>query len=374
MQKGSEPRRVALVHDWLTGMRGGERVLEVMLDLWPRAEIFTLIHVPGSVSPKISERPLHTSFVDRLPFAHRGKPVWLPLYPMAIEGFDLTGFDLVVSTSHCVAKSVLAAPDAVHVCYCFSPMRYAYDQGPVYRAAVRPAWLRPIWDLVMAGLRTWDAATAARPDVLVAISGHTAARIRRHYRRDALVLPAPVDLSAFPMPGERGPGDYYLVFSALVPYKRIDLAVRAAPRLPYPLVVAGTGQEETRLRRMAGDRVRFLGRIDDSERGSLLAGCRALLFPGEEDFGLVPLEANAVGRPVVGYARGGLGETQVEGETAVLFEEQSVDALVDAVARAETVAWDPGRIRANAERFSIPAFREGFARIVAEAWEARRRT
>lgn len=350
------------MHDWLTGMRGGERVLELLCRLLPRAEVFTLVHVPGSVSSTIEDRPVHTAPVDRWPLAHRKHQVYLPLLPMMVEGFDLAGFDLVISTSHCVAKGALAPPETPHLCYCFSPMRYLYDQGPAYRAAV-PALLRPVFDLVVHQLRIWDAASAGRPDRFVAISAHTAARIQRAYRRPAEVLFPPVDLAAFPK-AAGPPGDALLVLSALVPYKRIDLAVRAAGLTGRRLLVAGGGPELGRLQAMAGPGVEFLGRVADEDRAPLLARCRALLFPGEEDFGIVPLEANAVGRPVVGYARGGLAETQVDGETAVLFPEQSVEAMAAAITRAEQVAWDPDRIRARAERFSEQAFLAAFAELI----------
>lgn len=356
--------RVALVHDWLTGMRGGERVLEVFLEHYPGAEIHTLIHVPGSVSAAIAGTRPRTSFVDRLPWSHRRGQVWLPLFPAAVESLELAGYDRVVSLSHCVAKGAIAPPGVPHMAYVFSPMRYAWDQREVYRKAV-PAPLRPAWGLLLAGLRVWDHASAARPDRLVAISEHVRARIRRAWGRDAAVLPAPVDLAAFPTAAV-GEGEYYLVLSALVPYKRIDLAVAAAPRLRYPVVVAGDGAEAGRLRAQARGNVRFLGRVPDRERPALMAGARALLFPGEEDFGLVPLEMNAVGRPVAGYGVGGLAETQVEGVTATFMAEQSVEALVDAVERLEAGRFDPARLRANAERFSIAAFRQGWARLEAE--------
>lgn len=360
--------RVAIVHDWLTGMRGGERVLEALLRIHPDADLFTMVHVPGRVSPEIEGRRVVTSFLDRLPLAHRAKHLWLPLFPWAIESLDLTGYDLVVSTSSCVAKGALAPPDALHLCVCFSPMRYAYDQGAPYRQAV-PALLRPAWDLVMGGMRTWDAASAGRPDRFVAISRTTAARIRRYYRRDSALIFPHVDLDLFPVSAAPR-GDYYLVLSALVPYKRVDLAVRAARRLPYKVVVAGDGPELAALKRMAGPEVEFLGRVSDAERLGLVEGCRALLFPGEEDFGIVPLEVNAVGRPVVGFGRGGLTETQVEGRTAVFHHELTPESLADAVLESERVEWQPGVLRANAERFSEAAFREAW---LAEVEACRRR-
>lgn len=363
--------RVALVHDWLTGMRGGERVLELLCELFPRSELFTLIYHPGSTSERIEDRPVHVAPVDGWPLAHRKHQLYLPVFPFLIEQFDLTGFDLVVSTSHCVAKGVLAPPDAPHLCYCFAPMRYAYDQAPVYRRSVPPV-LRWGWDLVLHLLRVWDQSSASRPDLFIGNSHHTAARILRAYRREAAVLHSPVDLEALPL-ATTPPGDYLLVLSALVPYKRVDLAVQAATRMGRRLVVVGTGPEAGRLAGMAGPTVEFRGWVSDAERVALIAGASCLLFPGEEDFGIVPLELNAVGRPVVGYGRGGLLETQVEGETAVYIQEQTVEALVAGIEEADRRDWDPQRLRANAERFSEQAFVDGFLALAQQEWERKGR-
>jgi glycosyltransferase involved in cell wall biosynthesis len=351
-------------------MRGGERVLELLCQLFPVSEIFTLIYKPGTTSALIEDRPIHVAPVNGWPLAHRKHQVYLPLLPTLIERFDLTGFDLVVSTSHCVAKGALAPPDAPHLCYVFAPMRYAYDQAAVYRRSV-PAPLRPVWDLVLTGMRVWDAASAGRPDLYVANSHHTASRVLRAYRREAAVLHSPVDLESFPL-ASTPPGDYYLVLSALVPYKRVDLAVRAANELGFRLLVAGQGPERRRLEAMAGPTVEFLGWVDSDRRAELVAGSRGLLFPGEEDFGIVPLEVNAVGRPVIGYGRGGLLETQVEGETAVFTTAQTVEAVVDGIQLAEATAWDPARLRANAELFSNEMFLDGFRELAARELERKR--
>ena len=282
--------RVAIVHDWLAGMRGGERVLEVLCELFPDATLFTLVHLPGTLSPTIERMRIRTSFLQRLgPLRARFRAL-LPLFPLAVERFDLRGYDLVISSSHCVANGALAPPEARHVAYVYTPMRYVWDQagayadgagwGPLRRAAAAP---------VASYLRLWDAAASLRVDEFVAISGHVARRIRRCYGRDATVIYPPVDVQRF-RPGE-GEGDYYLVVSALVPYKRVDLAVAACTRLRRPLKVVGNGPEERRLRRLAGPTVEFLGTRSDPEVAALYAGCRALLFPGLEDFGIVPLEA-----------------------------------------------------------------------------------
>ena len=357
--------RVALVHDWLTGMRGGERCLEVFCELFPDADLFTLLHVPGTVSPLIERRRVVTSFVQRLPGAARRYRYYLPLFPAAVATFDLRGYDLVVSSSHCVAKGVRAAREAVHVSYCYTPMRYVWDlyddyfgrgAGPLTRALMPP---------VAAALRAWDRASSRRVQHFVAISHYVADRIRRCYGRDADVIYPPVDVSRFRL-ADAGAGEFYLVVSALVPYKRVDLAVEAANRLRRRLLVVGTGPEERRLRTLAGPTVEFLGWRSDEEIAGLYRRCCALLFPGVEDFGIVPLEAMAAGRPVIAYGHGGTLETIVglgtgqEPPTGVFFGEQTVEALVDALRRFEANAhrFAPKALRARAEAFDRPRFKE----------------
>jgi glycosyltransferase involved in cell wall biosynthesis len=361
---------VALVHDWLTGMRGGERCLEVACELYPDAPLFTLLHVPGSVSPVIERRRIVTSFVARLPGAATAYRRYLPLFPLAVRGFDLRGFDLVVSFSHCVAKGVRTPPGARHVCYCFTPMRYVWDLEGDYAASV-PAAARPLAALTAAALRRWDRRTAGVHHV-VAISRHIADRVRRVWGREAEVLHPPVDVARFEPADEVG--DYYLVVSALVPYKRVDLAVAAASRLGRPLRVVGTGPEERRLRALAGPSVAFLGWRSDAEVARLMAGCRAVLFTAVEDFGIVPLEAAAAGRPTIALGRGGVLETMTglddPAPTAVFFPVQTVDALVEAMRTFEAQAgrFEPKALRARAERFDRPLFKQRLAELLARRW------
>src|SRR5687767_1972683 len=290
------PERVALVHDWLTGMRGGERVLEEICDLYPDAHLFTLVHVKGSVSPTIERHPIRTSWVQRLPRAGRLYRHYLPLHPLAVESFDLSGYDLVISSSHCVVKSVRKAPGATHVCYCHTPMRYAWDQFDAYfgpdqigRAgslAMRPA---------MAALARWDAATAHRPDRFLTNSQYVAGRIRRYYNRGSTVVYPPVDTEYFHPPVGAGPRDgSALVVSALVPYKRVEIAIEAARKASVRLRIAGQGPEERRLRRFAGDApVEFLGWVPTEEIRRLYQTSSVTLLPGVEDFGIAPVEAHA---------------------------------------------------------------------------------
>ncbi len=352
---------MALVHDWLTGMRGGERCLEVFCELFPEAPLYTLLHVPGSVSPVIESRRIVTSFVQRLPFAASRYRHYLPLFPAAVRGFDLSGYDLVISLSHCVAKAVRRRPGTLHVCYCFSPMRYVWDLYDDYFGARAPRLARWAMPPVAAALRAWDQRTDG-VDAFVAISHHIADRIRRVYGRSADVIHPPVDTTRFrPARAE----DFYLVVAALVPYKRVDLAVAAANRLRRRLLVVGTGPEADRLARAAGPTVEFLGWQPDAEVADLYARCRAVLFPALEDYGIVPLEAAAAGRPTIAFGRGGVLDTMVgldrtsAAPTAVFFDAQTVEALADAIMKFEAAEhrFDPTALRARAAEFDVAVFR-----------------
>jgi glycosyltransferase involved in cell wall biosynthesis len=356
------PPRVALVHDWLTGMRGGERCLEIFCEMFPDAPLYTLLHVPGSVSPTIERRRIVTSFVQRLPAAATRYRQYLPLFPAAVRGFDLAGHDLVISLSHCAAKAVRRPPGALHLSYCFSPMRYVWDLYDDYFGARAGVVVRTLMPPVAAALRAWDRRTDG-VDGFVAISRHIAERIRRVYGRGADVIHPPVDTARF-TPAAR-PDDFYLVVSALVPYKRIDLAVAAANRLRRRLLVVGTGPEAARLRAAAGPTVEFVGWRPDAEVADLYARCRAVLFPAVEDYGIVPLEAAAAGRPTIALARGGALETMIGLEdgggppTAVFFDAQTETGLVEAMLTFEANAhrFDAAALRARAAEFDVAVFR-----------------
>ncbi len=355
--------RVALVHDWLTGMRGGERCLEVFCELFPEADLYTLLHVPGSVTPVIERRRLITSFIQRLPDAARRYRSYLPLFPAAVRSFDLSAYDLVLSSSHAVAKGARAPAGALHVCYCFTPMRYVWDLYDEYFGARAGVLTRALMPPVAAALRRWDRRTAAAVHHFVAISRFVADRIHRAYGREADVIYPPVDVSRFRI--EEAPGDFYLVVSALTPYKRVDLAIEAANRLRARLVVVGAGPEEGRLRELAGPTVELVGWRSDAETAEVYARCRALLFPTLEDFGITPLEAMAAGRPVIALGQGGALETIVppggaEPSTGLFFERQTADDLVDAIRRFESgaVQFEPKALRRRAEAFDRPLFKE----------------
>ena len=361
----AEPR-IALVHDWLTGMRGGEKTLEVVCERYPGAELFTLIHQPGSVSAVIERRRIHTSFVQHLPGAHKYYRHYLPLFPAAIERFRFEGFDLVLSLSHCAAKSVITPPGVPHLCYCFTPMRYAWDQfdayfGPERLGAIGSGLMRP----VMARLARWDRETSVRPDRYVAISHYVAGRIRRYYNRQSSVLYPPVHTEFF-RPDGTTPEGYALIVSALVPYKRIALAIEACAMAKVPLKIVGDGPERGALGRGAASNTQFLGRLSDDDVRRLYRGAGVVLLPGEEDFGIVPVEAQACGRPVVALGRGGALETVVPGQTGILVDDLSAEAFAQAVAEAVATRYDSSVIRQHAEQFGRERFGDAIETLVAE--------
>ncbi|MFN7956221.1 MAG: glycosyltransferase [bacterium] len=367
--------RIALVHDWLNGMRGGEKCLEEVCALYPDADLFTLIHEPGQVSRAIEAHPIRTSFLQRFPGRRRFYRHFLPLFPTAIERLDVSGYDLVISLSHCVAKGIRPAAGAPHLCYCFTPMRYAWDlEGEYFSPARASGPVRWAAARVLPYLRRWDVESATRVSAFVAISEHVRERIRRIYGRDAGRLYPPVDTDLFdPGPGARAREDFYLMVTALAPYKGVDLAIEAFRASGRKLVVVGRGQDERKLRAAAGPEVSFLGWVDASTLRDLYGRCRAFLHPAEEDFGIAPVEAQAMGAPVVGAARGGLLETVRDlgtGEggaaTGLLFEPLTAEALRDAIDRFEhgAAAFDPVAIRGHALRFSRHAFRDEFASLV----------
>ena len=362
--------KVALVHDWLTGMRGGEKCLEAACELFPDADVFTLLHRPGTVSATIERHRIVTSFLQRLPEVHRYYRYLLPLFPAAVERFDLSGYDLVLSMSHAVAKGAIAAPDAQHACYCFSPMRYVWDLYGDYFAKT-PQPLEWFISMAASRLRTWDVGATARVDRIAAISRHVERRVARYYRREATVIYPPVEDAYFEAPLASGRGDYWLVVSSLVPYKRIETAIEAVRRCGEPLWIVGNGPEERRLAKLAPAHVRFLGWQPAASLPEIYARCRALVFPGVEDFGIAPLECQAMGRPVVGLRAGGLCETVRPvgngGEpTGVLYADATVEGLLQGLAtlRRHEDDFSPARLRRHAAAFRRERFLDelrGFA-------------
>ena len=356
--------RVVLGHDWLTGMRGGERVLEYHCRAFPDAPIATLVANLPSVSETISSHPVRASWFNRIPGVVKRYRNFLPLMPLAARTLRIPECELLLTSSHCVAKSFRKPAGAKHVCYCFSPMRYAwlfheeYFPNPVKRAMVSP---------LLAWLRAWDRRTASGVDRFIGISQAVCDRIRRFYGREADLVYPPVDISrCTPAPqGGAGRGAFDLVVSALVPYKRVDLAVETYTRRGWPLKVVGVGGQLEALRAKAGPTVEILGWRTDDEVLELYRSCRMLVFPGEEDFGIVPLEAQACGKPVVAYGRGGALETIKDGMSGVFFREQTEAALAEAVERAADTKWDADAIRANAESFGPERFLRGLTDAIA---------
>lgn len=353
--------RVVLAHDWLTGMRGGERVLEEMCKLFPEAPLATLLHAPGSVSPTIEARRLITSPLQALPAPLRRRYRFLlPLMPAAVEALRLPLCDLVLSTSHCAIKAVRPPQGARHLCYVHTPMRYVWDQREAYFGPGRASL--PVRALAAGGtplLRAWDAATASRVDRFLANSRGVRERIRRSWGRESIVVHPPVDLGRFEATPSPGAGGFYLLVGAFAPYKRVDLAVEAFRRLDRPLKIVGGGQDEERLRPLFGGSVEWLGPRGDREIADLYRRCRALVMPGEEDFGITPLEAQASGRPVIALGRGGATETvrPLGGQepTGVLYERDLAEAVRRFEAAEQSFRFET--CRRQAERFSPEAFR-----------------
>lgn len=350
--------RVALVHDWLITMGGAERVLEEIASLFPDAPIYTGVVDKERLSPALRARTIIPTFVQGFPRATRWYNRYLPFLMYGMEQFDLSSYDLVISSSSAVAKGVLTRAETRHVSYVHTPMRYAWDLYQEYRNREATGLTRHVMGPVFHYMRLWDRLSADRVDVLIANSTAVQRRIAKHYRRPAQVIFPPVAVDRFSIDPQ--PGSYYLVWSRLVSYKRFDLAVLAANRLKLPLIVAGEGPERRNLERIAGSTVKFVGRVDDHAVAGLMRGAKALLYPGEEDFGIVPVEMQAAGRPVIAYGRGGVLDTIIPRETGWLFDEQSLEAMVEAINEADQVAWDAQRIRQNAERFRPEVFRERF--------------
>lgn len=363
--------KVALVHYWLVGMRGGEKVLEALCDIFPDADIFTLVVDREQISPKIARHTIHTSFLQKMG-GKRHYQKMLPLMPFALESFDLTPYDLVISSEAGPAKGIVPRPDATHICYCHSPMRYVWDLQPQYSAEA--GWAtRKILQLTGPLLRQWDVSTAARVDHFIANSRFVAKRIEKFYRRDASVIYPPVDLERFQI--RQDIGDFYLCAGQITPYKKVEVAVEAFTRSGRKLVVMGGGASAA-LKEKAGPNVTFLGMVDDATMEENFARCRALVFPGVEDFGIIPLEVMASGRPVIAYARGGALETVVAGRTGMFFHEQTPEALNDAIDGFEAIcgSFNPEAIRRHSAQFAGARFVQTLEAFIHEKVAATKRS
>jgi glycosyltransferase involved in cell wall biosynthesis len=364
-------RSVALIHDYLNQYGGAERVLEHLHAMWPSAPIYTSMYAPKLMPLHYRRMDIRTSYMQRLPGIHRHHQPYLLGYPFAFESFQLARYNVVLSNSSAWAKGVVTPPETLHICYCLTPMRWAWTFRDYVEREQIGTSLRRVLQFAVHYLRLWDVSTAQRVDHFIAISRAVAARIRKYYGRDAAVIYPPVDVERFrPSPN---PENFFLIVARLVPYKRVDLAVAAFNQLGWPLKIVGDGRDRAALQSRAGPNVEFLGRCSDARVRELMAACRAFLFPGLEDFGIAPVEAQAAGRPVVAYAGGGALDTVRDGETGVLFGEQTVPALVEAVRRADDMAWSSSAIRAHAERFSAARFRRELGDYVERAWAEHQR-
>ncbi len=358
-----------LVHDWLNQNGGAERVLEVLHGLYPDAPVYTSLYAPDRLPQAYRAWDIRTSFMQRLPLAKQRHRPFLPLYPFAFRRVDLSSYDLVISNSSGFCHCVPVPPGAVHVNYCLTPPRFLWSTDQYLSRERLPSPARAVLPPIVRRLRDWDARTAAESVThFVAISRAVQQRIRTVYGRDSAVIYPPVDTAAFaPTPLDRPAaqvGNYYLVASRLIPYKRVDLAVRAFTQLGLPLVVAGSGRDEAALRALAGPNVRFEGFVSSARLKELYAGCRGFVFPGEEDFGIAPVEAQASGRPVIAYGAGGALDTVTEGATGCFFYDPTPDALAEAVHRAEAISWNSDAIRAHAQHFDTAVFQRTFTAFV----------
>jgi glycosyltransferase involved in cell wall biosynthesis len=355
--------KVALVHDFLLQMGGAEKVLEVLHSMFPAAPVYTSAYDPQAMPAHYRTWDIRTSFLQRMPLKSRLHRAALPLYPMAFESFDLSEYDLVLSSSSAFARGIITQPDTTHICYTHTPMRYAWSTqtymenervGKLSRALATP---------VLHYLRLWDAAAAQRPDHYVANSSVVAARIRKFYRRESVIIPPPVDTTRF-TPSD-ATDDYYIIVSRFVPYKRLDLAVDAFTRLGRPLKIVGMGRQRAALEARAGKNIEFLGHVSDADLPGLVARARGFIMPGEEDFGIAPVEAMACGVPVIAYAAGGALDTQCDGKTGVLFCDPTVQGLCQAIHRFETLRFDPLAIRAHSRCFDQQAYVRNMTDLIA---------
>jgi glycosyltransferase involved in cell wall biosynthesis len=358
--------KLALVHDWLNQVGGAEDVLAALVDLYPQRPIYTSIYAPDIMPASYREWDIRTLWLDKLPGIHQHHQPYLPTYPLAWGGLDLSAYDVVLSNKSGFCHGFRHDDATLHICYCLAPTRYVWQlESYIAREGLgKPVALalRPL----IAALQRWDFAAAQRVHHFIAISTAIQARIRTYYQRESTIIYPPVDISRF-QPG-RAVEDYYLIVSRLIPYKRIDLAIQAANKLGVPLRIAGRGRDLARLQAMAGPTVEFLGYVPDDDLPDLLARCRAFLFPGLEDFGIAPVQAQAAGRPVIAYGGGGALDTVIPGKTGEHFHDLSVDALVAVMAEFDPAAYDPQVIRAHAERFDQPVFNAQITAFVERAW------
>ena len=356
--------KVALAHDYLNQMGGAERVVLALHEMFPDAPLYTSIYDPQRVDAAFQSIDIRTSFMQKFPLVKKHHQPFLPFYPFAIEQLDLRGYDLVLSSSSAFAKGIITRPETMHICYCHTPMRWCWNYDEYVEREHLGKISRAILPFLISGLRVWDQTSSMRVDHFIANSPVVADRIRKYYRRNAVVIPPPVEVSRFTFDPTIRPEDFFLIVSRLMPYKRIDLAIEACNQLQLPLVIIGSGRDENRLKHLAGPTIRFMGRLSDQEVSYYYAHCRALILPGEEDFGITPLEAQASGRPVIAYAAGGSLASIIDNVTGTFFYKQTVESLVEVLASFDEHAYDPHTIYNHALEFDQPRFKRRIQQFI----------
>lgn len=364
--------RIAIICDWLLNKGGAERVIQKFHELFPQAPIFTSLYDASRI-PGLENTVITTSFLQKIPFASQKHYLLLPFMPFAFEQFDLSKFDIVLSSCHSASKGVLTKPRTLHICYCHTPMRYAWDNFHEYFEQYRiPQVFRSRAKKILHRIRLWDRLAADRVDFFIANSEHVRKRIQKYYHRDALIIHPPVDTEKFRV--AESPGKYFLAVGRLTPYKRFDLLISVANKYRLPLRIVGMGRDEKRLKEMASASIEFLGDVDDNTLAAVYRDSKALLFPQMEDFGIAPLEAMSCGRPVIAYGEGGALETVLPGETGLFFHEQKEEALVRVLKDFEKHEWNPPKIRRHAEKFDSKVFLKKILEFVEEKWEMWKKT
>ncbi len=348
--------RIAIVHDYLNQMGGAEKVVEVFHSMYPSAPIHTSVYIPESVSDTFKTAEIKTSFMQKLPLVRKFARHYLATYPYAFEMFDFSDYDVVLSSSSAFAKGIITGPDTCHICYCHSPMRFAWQYFSYVKREKFNSLARLVLPYVVHRIRKWDEIAANRVDHYLANSREVERRIRKYYRRNATVICPPVETHRFKV-SEQDDG-YFVIMSRLLAYKRVDVAIETANKLKVPLKIIGSGRDEQRLKSLAGSTVEFLGRLSDNEVVDCLGRSRALIFPGLEDFGIVPLEAMACGKPVIAYGRGGALDSVLDGVTGMFFGEQTVESLAKAIESFDPTDYNPHRIREHAETFDVEVFKQ----------------
>ncbi|HEX4203202.1 MAG TPA: glycosyltransferase [Ktedonobacteraceae bacterium] len=356
--------KVAIVHDYLNQMGGAERVVMALHEIFPAAPIYTSIYDPKRVDPAFQQMDIRTSFMQKFPLVTTHHQPYLPFYPFAMESLDLRGYDLVLSSSSAFGKGVITRPGTMHICYCHTPMRWCWNYDEYVEREKLGRVARGILPMIITGLRVWDQTNSMRVDHFIANSPVVAERIRKYYHRDAVVIPPPVEANRFPFDANLQPEPYFLTLGRLVPYKRVDLAIEACNQLQLPLYVIGGGRDLARLQKMAGPTIRFLGKLPDEEVINYFRHCRAFLFPGDEDFGITPLEAQVCGRPVIAYGAGGALSSIIDGGTGIFFREQTAASLMEALATFDEHKFDPHVIHNHALEFDKPRFQRRILQFI----------